>query len=107
MSDNFWRCPYCRKLTLHLFKHHCPEKDGKIVANPAATEQPKPTKSVKSKVVLDRVIADLKARGEEGEKKYGSPLMTHNGRDALMDAYQESLDLCQYLAQKIMEVENG
>lgn len=37
--------------------------------------------------------------------RYGTLLMTHNGRDALVDAYQETLDLVMYLAQVIMERE--
>jgi hypothetical protein len=35
--------------------------------------------------------------------KYGKTLQTFNGRDALTDAYQESLDLCMYLRQMIEE----
>jgi hypothetical protein len=31
------------------------------------------------------------------------PLRAHNGRDALVDAYQEALDLCVYLRQVIQE----
>lgn len=53
--------------------------------------------------VLPQVIADLQARGEAGRKKYGTPLMTNNGRNALVDAYQEAQDLMLYLKQKIIE----
>ena len=49
------------------------------------------------------VIADLEARAEMGKRKYGTRLQTHNGRDALMDAYQEALDLCVYLRQELAE----
>lgn len=52
------------------------------------------------KVVLNLVIDDLKTRAIEGEKKYGT---TNNGRNALMDAYQEALDLCMYLRQALEE----
>ena len=55
--------------------------------------------------VVNRVITDLHARNEYGRKKYGHPLQTFNGRVALYDAYQEALDLTQYLAQAIMEME--
>ncbi len=53
--------------------------------------------------VLDLVIADLNTRAAAGYKKYGMYLMTHNGRDALVDAYQETLDLVMYLRQAIEE----
>lgn len=49
------------------------------------------------------VIADVGARRQMGIEKYGTPLQAHNGRDALMDAYQESLDLSCYLRQMIEE----
>jgi hypothetical protein len=48
----------------------------------------------------------LKDRAEAGKKKYGVYLQTHNGRDALWDAYQEALDLVMYLRQRILEDES-
>jgi hypothetical protein len=54
-------------------------------------------------VVTLEVITDLAARMDMGEKKYGRNLETFNGRDALKDAYQEALDLTQYLKQRLME----
>jgi hypothetical protein len=42
------------------------------------------------------VIEDMKARDHQGRAKYGTPLQAENGRDALMDAYQEALDMCVY-----------
>lgn len=53
--------------------------------------------------VFPAVIADLEARLALGMKRYGQPLQTHNGRDALRDAYEEALDLCVYLKQAILE----
>ena len=53
--------------------------------------------------VTDKVIADIKQRSEAGKKKYGKPLHTFNDRDALQDAYEECLDMAQYLKQAIME----
>lgn len=35
--------------------------------------------------------------------KYGTPLQANNGRNPLIDAYQEALDLCVYLRQEIEE----
>lgn len=51
------------------------------------------------------VLADIQARIEAGEKKYGCHLQTHNGRNALWDAYQEAIDLVMYLRQRILEDE--
>lgn len=53
--------------------------------------------------VTERVIADLSQRKESGTRKYGQPLRAFNGRNALIDAYQESLDLTVYLRQRIIE----
>jgi hypothetical protein len=53
--------------------------------------------------VLDAVLADLTARAEVGKAKYGVYLETENGRDALVDAYQEACDLVMYLKQALME----
>lgn len=53
--------------------------------------------------VWDLVIADMKERNQIGTAKYGTPLQAHNGRDALVDAYQEALDLVVYLRQAIEE----
>lgn len=49
------------------------------------------------------VMEDLEKRREFGISKYGTPLQAFNGRDALMDAYQEALDLVVYLRQVIEE----
>jgi len=61
---------------------------------------PKPGKVV----VVDEVIKDMKQRKADGIEKYGRPLETHNGRRALVDAYQEALDLCIYLKQHLLEL---
>lgn len=65
--------------------------------------QPQPDPQPGSEVVLFHVIDDLKRRAASGYHKYGTFLETNNGRDALLDAYQESLDQCMYLKQMIME----
>lgn len=49
------------------------------------------------------VQQDIERRAQVGEKKYGERLMANNGRNALVDAYQEALDLCMYLRQLISE----
>lgn len=53
--------------------------------------------------VADLVMADIQDRVEAGLQKYGTKLQTHNGRDALMDAYQEAIDLVMYLRQAMAE----
>jgi len=54
-------------------------------------------------IVANYVLADIEQRIKDGEAKYGTPLMTFNGRNALWDAYQEALDLVFYLRQHIIE----
>lgn len=53
--------------------------------------------------IIPLVLADLQARSDIGKEKYGTELRANNGRDALTDAYQEALDMCQYLRQAIYE----
>lgn len=48
-------------------------------------------------------LRDLIARDAAGFKKYGQNLETHDGRDSLLDAYQEALDLVQYLRKALEE----
>ena len=69
--------------------------------NPAATPEPPPTGN--GQPVVTELIRDLLDRDKMGTKKYGTTLRTKNGRDALNDALQESLDLVMYLKQAIME----
>ena len=45
----------------------------------------------------------MQARDEFGRRKYGGPLRANNGRDPLVDAWQEALDLWQYIAQMRIE----
>lgn len=53
--------------------------------------------------VADLVVADIARRKEQGQAKYGTALQPFNGRDPLIDAYQEALDKCQYLRQALFE----
>ena len=53
--------------------------------------------------IVDLVMNDLQERKTVGIARYGTPLQANNGRDALIDAYQEALDLCIYLRQVIEE----
>ena len=47
------------------------------------------------------LIPDIEARVASGEKKYGTRLKTNNGRNAILDLYQEVLDGINYSAQNI------
>jgi hypothetical protein len=67
----------------------------------AATPQPTPTPG--KLVILPLVINDLKSRAVMGQFKYGTLLQSHNGRDPLMDLYQEFLDFIMYFRQLIAE----
>jgi chromosome segregation ATPase len=58
------------------------------------TEQPQ---------ALWELKALLEERGLMGLRKYGTSLMTWNGRDPYIDAMQELLDLWQYLTQGQLE----
>lgn len=49
--------------------------------------------------VHDMVIEDLEERRQFGIRKYGYALQPGNGRDALLDAYEEVLDQVLYLRQ--------
>jgi hypothetical protein len=51
------------------------------------------------------LVNDIKIRDSMGEKKYGTRLQPHNGRDTLRDAYEESLDLTVYLMTSLREGE--
>lgn len=57
--------------------------------------------------IADLVISDIRHRKEEGLKKYGTPLQPFNGRDAMQDAYEEILDLTQYMRQAMLEQESS
>jgi hypothetical protein len=59
-----------------------------------------PPKNVGGDVWL-LVLEDMAARRDFGLAKYGQPVQVGCGRDALIDAYQEVLDLAVYLRKEI------
>lgn len=69
--------------------------------------EPLPAPKDGERIVLPYVLEDLKHRAVKGKEKYGTFLMTNNGRSALWDAYQEVLDLAMYLRQRILEDEEN
>lgn len=61
----------------------------------------------KGRDIATLVQQDIERRAQVGERKYKERLLPHNGRNALMDAYQEALDLCMYLRQLLEEQEDA
>lgn len=57
--------------------------------------------------VPTELAQDFARRSLQGRAKYGTTLRTHNGRDALVDAYQELLDAAVYLQQAYLEAEEN
>ena len=65
-------------------------------------EQALPTPNT-NPFIYDLLIEDMQNKDRAGAVKYGTRLQGFNGRNALVDAYQEVLDLAVYLRQKIWE----
>lgn len=76
-------------------------RELKLLLDPNVS-QPPPQPNV-SRPIWELVIADMRERDRVGRERYGVPLQAGNGRDVLVDAYQEALDLCVYLRQAIEE----
>lgn len=72
------------------------ESVTEIVEQPAPVPNDRPC-------IQDMVIADIERRKKIGMERYGTLLQPHNGRDALLDAYEEELDKLQYMKQWIVE----
>jgi hypothetical protein len=73
-----------------------------VTTNHLTDPEPAPIQNAQP-AVWDLVISDMVSRDNFGVAKYGMHLQPHNGRDPLIDAYQEALDLCVYLRQAIFE----
>jgi predicted phage-related endonuclease len=62
-------------------------------------------KQMEGKIVKDSitkaVINDLESRAERGYKKYNTTLGENNHQNMLQHAYEEALDLAQYLKKEI------
>ena len=72
---------------------------------PASLVKPQPApQSSAHPAVWDLVLVDIAERERDGVAKYGTRLQPHNGRDALVDAYQEALDLVVYLRQTLLDL---
>jgi uncharacterized protein YhaN len=66
------------------------------------SDQPPPTTN-DLPAIWPLVIADCQERHRLGVENYGTPLQPFNGREALVDAYQEQLDKLACLRQEIEE----
>ena len=78
-----------------------PHLKGEFVS---VEDQPAPDAYSEAKPdIADLVILDIKERKRVGTERYGTPLQANNGRDALVDLYQELLDAVQYVRQIIEE----
>lgn len=65
-------------------------------------EQPMPTINDEP-CIQDQVIADIEQRKQLGIERYGTTLQPFNGRSSSRDAYEEALDLAQYMKQMTIE----
>lgn len=88
--------PTCACRTTMCFMTDAPNpiSDSRSQAAPTKNELP---------FIKDLVIQDIQDRAAAGYKKYGVMLQPHNGRDPLIDAYQELLDGAKYLRQALYE----
>lgn len=57
----------------------------------------------RSPTICRLVVEDMRAKDSAGAAKYGTRLQAENGRDALVDVYQELLDSSVYNRQAIWE----
>lgn len=82
--------------------HRSPVSDCAYTPFDANDKQQDPIANFETPV-YEMVMQDIIDRAAAGKLKYGVELQPFNGRDALLDAYQEVLDLAQYLRQRIYE----
>ena len=54
--------------------------------------------------ITNAVIGDLTTRAERGYKKYATTLHENNHQNMLQHAYEEALDMAQYLKKEITEL---
>lgn len=69
------------------------------------TIQPKPKKN-NNPAAWDLVMQDIQKRDKFGESLYGTRLQPSNGRDTLLDLYEEMLDAVVYLRTLMFERDN-
>lgn len=84
--------------------HICPHIEPLMMLEAASlhSKEPRP-KPNNHPFIADLVVKDMQERSAIGAKRYGVKLQPHNGRDALIDLYQELLDGANYIRQLIFE----
>jgi hypothetical protein len=94
----------------HQLRHVSPSIDV-TVKTPTPTKANRPGDSQelpnpeanKGQDVQSMVIADIEARRQVGIERYGQALHTFNGRNALLDLYEELIDATMYVKQQLIE----
>ena len=72
--------------------------------NPPGSRGYQPTPRINDKPILQLIVVDdIIKRLDLGIERYGTGLQADNGRDMLLDAYEEALDLCVYLRGMMYE----
>lgn len=66
-------------------------------------QHPEEWKQESSAASVRHVVDDMQARDALGREHYGTPLTAGNGRDSLVDAYQELLDGAAYLKTELVQ----
>lgn len=64
--------------------------------------EPKPVPT-EERPTWELVIEDMRERDRAGRAKYGTPLQPNNGRNSLVDLYQELLDATVYVKNEIIK----
>lgn len=102
-------CPKCEEIMVPfepdsemLFCRNC--KEIRMVGSPIPINQPQPApKPSTEPAAWSLVMRDMADRDVIGTSKYGTRLKPGDGRDSLVDAYQEGLDMVVYLRKAIYE----
>jgi hypothetical protein len=106
-AKDFEHVDQCSKPPAGWYCTRAAGHDGPCAAYPqnhsVVAEQAPPKDSGKADCWL-LVMKDMEERRVGGIQKYGQPVMPFNGRKALIDAYQECLDMAVYLRQAIEEM---
>lgn len=79
-----------------------PPHAGKVAVWPLVIEDVCAS-MIGSSSLRERFCKEAQQRDASGREKYGTTLQTHNGRNPLVDAFQESMDMTVYLRQAVEE----
>lgn len=74
-----------------------------LVIDEVSQRSPRGPESDEVWSIRELVIADMRARQQFGHAKHGRPLRAGDGRDSLVDAYQEDLDSLVYKRKAVEE----